>query len=146
MIGNCKRQNFYDLNNINELVVHPNLSLYPNAFGDYISKKWRHDTVIWLKWLQMGFGLVTGFTELLQLVTTSKDYALTIPHTSKITIGHTRSSQVRYSLHLPLLGISSKWWMLPFLWVPELSPASATSFSQQQPTTTEPQRSSKCNS
>jgi hypothetical protein len=28
----------------------------------------------------------------------------------------------------------------PFLWVPELSPASATSFSQQQFTTTEPQQ------
>jgi hypothetical protein len=30
--------------------------------------------------------------------------------------------------------------MFPFLWVPELSPASATSFSQQQLTTTEHQR------
>jgi hypothetical protein len=41
----------------------------------------------------MAFGLVTGFIELLQLVTTSKDYALTVLHTSQITIGHTRSSQ-----------------------------------------------------
>jgi hypothetical protein len=39
------------------------------------------------------FGMVIGFSELLQLVTTSKDYALTILHTSQITIGHTRSSQ-----------------------------------------------------
>jgi hypothetical protein len=41
----------------------------------------------------MGFGLVTGFTELLQLKTTSKDYALTVLHTSQITTGCTRSSQ-----------------------------------------------------
>jgi hypothetical protein len=40
----------------------------------------------------MGIGLVIRFIELLQLVTTSKDYAVTILHTSQITIGHTRSS------------------------------------------------------
>jgi hypothetical protein len=40
-----------------------------------------------------GFGLVIRFIELLQLVTTSKDYAITVLHTSQITIGHTRSSQ-----------------------------------------------------
>jgi hypothetical protein len=37
--------------------------------------------------------LVIGFIELLQLVTTSKDYAPTVLQTSHITIGHTRSSQ-----------------------------------------------------
>jgi hypothetical protein len=36
--------------------------------------------------------LVIGFIELLQLVTASKDYALTVLHTSQITMGHTRSS------------------------------------------------------
>jgi hypothetical protein len=41
----------------------------------------------------MGFWLVIGFTELLQLVTASKDYALTVLHTSKITLRHNRSSQ-----------------------------------------------------
>jgi hypothetical protein len=35
---------------------------------------------------------VTGF-QLLQLVTTSMDYVVTLLHTSLITIGHTRSSQ-----------------------------------------------------
>lgn len=40
----------------------------------------------------MGFGLVIRFTEL-QLITASKDYALTVLHTSQITIGHIRSSQ-----------------------------------------------------
>jgi hypothetical protein len=34
----------------------------------------------------------------------------------------------------------------PFLWVPELSPASATSFKQQQSTTTELQMFSNCDS
>jgi hypothetical protein len=33
-----------------------------------------------------GFGLLIGFTEFLQLVTTSKDYSLTVLHTSQITI------------------------------------------------------------
>jgi hypothetical protein len=41
----------------------------------------------------MGFGLVIGFTELLELIITNKDYAVTVLHTSQITIGHTRSSQ-----------------------------------------------------
>jgi hypothetical protein len=40
-----------------------------------------------------GFRLVIGFTELLKLVTTSKDCAVTVLHTSQIAIGHTRSSQ-----------------------------------------------------
>jgi hypothetical protein len=37
--------------------------------------------------------LVIGFIEFLQLVTTSKDYGLTVLHTSQSTIRHTRSSQ-----------------------------------------------------
>jgi hypothetical protein len=41
----------------------------------------------------MRFGLVIGFIEVLQLIATSKDYALTVLYTSHITIGHTRSSQ-----------------------------------------------------
>jgi hypothetical protein len=40
----------------------------------------------------MGFGLVVGFIELLQLITTSKDYGVTVLHNSRITIGHTRST------------------------------------------------------
>jgi hypothetical protein len=46
-----------------------------------------------VEWLQTGFGLVMRFIELLQLAATSMDYALTVLHTSQITIGHTRSSQ-----------------------------------------------------
>jgi hypothetical protein len=49
----------------------------------------------------MEFALVIGFTELLQHLTTSKDYALTVLHTSQITIGHNGSSQS--VLHQPLL-------------------------------------------
>jgi hypothetical protein len=41
---------------------------------------------------------------------------------------------------LPLLGGGFQRRMFPLLWVPELSPASATSFSQQQLTTTELQQ------
>jgi hypothetical protein len=40
----------------------------------------------------MGFDLVIGFIDLIQFVTTSKNYTLTVLHTSQITIGHTRSS------------------------------------------------------
>jgi hypothetical protein len=41
----------------------------------------------------MGFWMVIGLIEFWQLVTTSKDYVLTVIHTSQITKGHTRSSQ-----------------------------------------------------
>jgi hypothetical protein len=34
-----------------------------------------------------------GFIEPLQLITTSKDFAFTVLHTTQITVGHTRSSQ-----------------------------------------------------
>jgi hypothetical protein len=43
--------------------------------------------------LQTGFGLEIGFIEHLQIVTRSKDYVVTVLHTSQITIGHIRSSQ-----------------------------------------------------
>jgi hypothetical protein len=36
----------------------------------------------------MGLGLVIGFIELLQFVTTNKDYAVTVLHISQISIGH----------------------------------------------------------
>jgi hypothetical protein len=47
---------------------------------------------------------------------------------------------VCYSLHYPLLGVGFQRRTLSFLYVPELSPASATIFSQQQLTRTEPQQ------
>jgi hypothetical protein len=50
----------------------------------------------------------------------------------------TRVSTVPCSI--PFLGSGFQQRTFPFLSVPELSPASATSFSQQQLTTTEPQR------
>jgi hypothetical protein len=40
----------------------------------------------------MGFELIIGFSETVQLVNTSTGYAVTVLHTSEITIGHTRSS------------------------------------------------------
>jgi hypothetical protein len=45
---------------------------------------WSHDRVS-----TGGVSIVIRFTEHLQLVFTSKDYALTVVHTSQITIGHT---------------------------------------------------------
>jgi hypothetical protein len=56
------------------------------------------------------------------LVTTYKDYACTVLYTSQITIGHITFSQSVSS------GVQR--WTFSFLWVAELSPASATSFSQ----------------
>jgi hypothetical protein len=41
----------------------------------------------------MGFGYMTQFIAPLQLVTTNKDYALSVLHTSRITTGHAKSSQ-----------------------------------------------------
>jgi hypothetical protein len=53
-----------------------------------------------------GVWIGIGFTELLQVVTVSKDYALTVLHTSQITIGHVRSSQNYWVFGLcPLSGI-----------------------------------------
>jgi hypothetical protein len=49
---------------------------------------------------------------------------------------HTHALVFTVISSLPLLGSSFQWWTFPFLWVPKLSLASATSFSQQQLTTT----------
>jgi hypothetical protein len=46
-----------------------------------------------MQWLYTGFRLVIVFIELLQLVTTSKDYAVTVLHTTEVTKGHTTSSK-----------------------------------------------------
>jgi hypothetical protein len=78
-----------------------------------------------------GYGLAIGFTELLQLVTTSKDYALAVLHASQITIGHTMSSQPVIVITIRCSVAASNVRTFPFLWVPELSLASATSFSQR---------------
>jgi hypothetical protein len=87
----------------------------------------------------MGFGLVIGFIEPLQLVTTSKDYVLSILHTSQITIGHIRSSQLVTVFTSRCSVAASNVRNFTFFWVPELSPASVTSFSQQRVAASEPQ-------
>jgi hypothetical protein len=84
-----------------------------------------------MEWLYMGFGLVIRFTELLQLITTSKEHAVTCLHTSQITIGHTRSSQsVTVFTSRGLVAASSDRYS-PSCGFPKLSLSSATSFSQQ---------------
>jgi hypothetical protein len=72
-------------------------------------------------------GLIANFD-------TARDYTL------QFTITHTLVSTVTSSLSL--LGNRFQRQMFPFLYVSELSPASASSFSQQQPPTTEQQQSS----
>jgi hypothetical protein len=55
---------------------------------------------------------------------------------------HARTLVSTVTSSLPLLGSSIQRRTFSFLWVPEVSPASATSFSKQQLTTTGPQQSS----
>jgi hypothetical protein len=78
----------------------------------------------------MGFGLEIGLIGLFKH--TTRDYNL------QFTITHTLVCTVKYSL--PLLGSGFQLRLFPFLWVPKLSSASATSFYQQQLTTAEPQQ------
>jgi hypothetical protein len=58
------------------------------------------------------------------------------------TLLHTHSLVSTVTSSLPLLGSSFQRRTFVFLWFPELSPTSATRFSQQQLTATEPQQSS----
>jgi hypothetical protein len=73
------------------------------------------------------FGAAIGF---IGLFDTTRDYILLFIGT------HTYVSTVTSSLPLLSSDFNGD---VPFLWVPELSSASATIFSQQQLTTTEPQ-------
>jgi hypothetical protein len=70
---------------------------------------------------------MTGF---IRLFDTARDYNL------KFIVTHVLVS----TSSLPLLGSGFQQRAFPFLWVPKLSPALATSFSQQQLTTPEPKR------
>jgi hypothetical protein len=74
----------------------------------------------------MGFGLIIGFIQFFDTV---------LDLTTQYTIKHTLAFTVMASL--PLLGSGFKQQTFSFLWVPQWSPASATSFSQQQLTMTE---------
>jgi hypothetical protein len=51
-----------------------------------------HFHIVTILWLYMGFGLIIGFIELLQLVTTSNYNALANPRTRLLTTAHTKSS------------------------------------------------------
>jgi hypothetical protein len=68
------------------------------------------------------------------------DYAVSVLHASRITSRQTRSSE-SVTLFTSCCSIAaSNGGRRLFFWVPELSPASATSFLQQELATTEPQR------
>jgi hypothetical protein len=71
----------------------------------------------------------------LRLFDTAHDYTL------QFTVTYTLVSTVTSSL--PLLDSGFQWRTLLFFWLPELSPASAISFSQQRLKTTAPQRLTK---
>jgi hypothetical protein len=75
----------------------------------------------------MGFRLVIGFIEHVQNVTTNNYNSLTELHTPKVTV---TTEQINSSVFTSrsLLAASNRR-TFPYLWVPELSPASATSFS-----------------
>jgi hypothetical protein len=70
-----------------------------NTRSFYFDGKWEklfggNTRILSRVWVTIGgFGLVNGFIQFLQLINTSNDYAVTVPHTSQITIGHTRPSQ-----------------------------------------------------
>jgi hypothetical protein len=76
-----------------------------------------HNNVTILEWLQMGFGLVIGFTEHLWTITTS--------NYSTIANSHMHTQHVLSLLSLLCLhqsfGNSFQWRMFPFLWIPKLS-------------------------
>jgi hypothetical protein len=76
----------------------------------------------------------------LQLVSTSKDYALTVLYTSQIHMGHTRSSQSVTVFTRRCLVVAFNGRIPPSSVFPNCPRASATSSSQQQ-LTTEPQQS-----
>jgi hypothetical protein len=72
------------------------------------------------EWVWLGFGLVIGFIDHLQVVTTSNYNSLTGLHALKITVtAHTVFSSL-HSLHHSFPGNGFQRRMLPLLWVPEL--------------------------
>jgi hypothetical protein len=79
------------------------------------------------EWLQMGFGLMIEFIGPFDMAC-DYPWQFTIAHMHAYTHTHPCPQSC---LHLPWLGHSLPWQMFPFLWVPELSLASATSFSQE---------------
>jgi hypothetical protein len=90
---------------------------------------------------RQGFGSATGFTELLQLVIMSKDYAFTVLHTSQITIGHIRSFQSVRVFTSHCLVVASNGRCSPSSGFPDCpQPQLPTSFSKQQLTLTEHQQ------
>jgi hypothetical protein len=62
---------------------------------------------------------MTGF---IGLFGTASDYTL------QYAVTHTHTLVFTFTSSLPLLGSGFQWRTFPFVWFPELSPASATSF------------------
>jgi hypothetical protein len=74
--------------------------------------------------LDTGFWIDNWIHWALTLITTNNYDNLTELHTPKITVttAHKNYSQSSSA-------VASQWWTFPFLWIPELSPASATNLS-----------------
>jgi hypothetical protein len=98
-----------------------------------------------IEWLWMGFGLVIGFTELSQNVTTNKDYAATVIHTSQITTHSTHKvfsvSCVFNSRHLVTDPNNAlwflTWWQIPTMPSDSMLVLTSDTFQLQLPSWTD---------
>jgi hypothetical protein len=64
-----------------------------------------------LKWLYTGFGLIIGFLEHLQNVTTNKDYVITVLDIPQITVTTTHIKSSQFSMSSPVVA----WRRIPIM-------------------------------
>jgi hypothetical protein len=98
----------------------------------HVSRNWCQIVMWWSDYRRVSVWWSDLFDILIQQVIYFTVHCYTHTHT------HTHTSVSTVTSSLPLLGSGFQRRNLLFLWVPGLSPASATSFLQQQNTRTEP--------